>query len=147
MAIQIELGKKRAPQEAKAIVDELYRSVRERWEARVNQTPFMQQLVAGKLPMKVLQTFFRNWGGYTIEINTLAACTYHKHLTFFKKHRDLMAPLGKRRLILPPTWRPIWRSMRKALWVMGALIAWRYSVSWKPVWLTSGRLTASNTAR
>jgi len=96
MAIQIELGKKRAPQEAKAIVDELYRSVRERWEARVNQAPFMQQLVAGKLPMKVLQTFFRNWGAYTIEINTLAACTYHKHLTFFKKHRDLMAPLGEK---------------------------------------------------
>src|SRR5213593_5049596 len=96
MAIQIELGKKRAPQEAKAIVDELYRSVRERWEARVNQTPLMQQLVAGKLPMKVLQTFFRNWGGYTIEINTLAACTYHKHLTFFKKHRDLMAPIGEK---------------------------------------------------
>jgi pyrroloquinoline quinone (PQQ) biosynthesis protein C len=96
MAIQIELGKKRAPQEAKAIVDELYRSAKERWEARVNQTPFMQQLVAGKLPMNVLQTFFKNWGAYTIEINTLAACTYHKHLTFFKKHRDLMAPLGEK---------------------------------------------------
>jgi pyrroloquinoline quinone (PQQ) biosynthesis protein C len=96
MAMQIELGKQRGAQEARAIVDELYRKVRERWEVRVNRTPFMQQLMAGKLPMKVLQTFFRNWGAYTIEINTLAACTYHKHLTFFKKHRDLMAPLGEK---------------------------------------------------
>jgi pyrroloquinoline quinone (PQQ) biosynthesis protein C len=96
MAMQIELGKQRGAQEARAIVDELYRKVTERWEVRVNRTPFMQQLMAGKLPMKVLQTFFRNWGAYTIEINTLAACTYHKHLTFFKKHRDLMAPLGEK---------------------------------------------------
>ena len=94
--MQIELGKQRGAQEARAIVDELYRKVTERWEVRVNRTPFMQQLMAGKLPMKVLQTFFRNWGAYTIEINTLAACTYHKHLTFFKKHRDLMAPLGEK---------------------------------------------------
>ena len=71
MALKIELGKRRSAQEAKAIVDELYRQVRDRWEVKVNQTSFMQQLVAGKLPMKVLQTFFRNWGAYTIEINTL----------------------------------------------------------------------------
>ena len=60
MAIQIELGKKRSAQDAKAIVDELYRRVKERWETKVNQTPFMQQLMTGKLPMKVLQIFFRN---------------------------------------------------------------------------------------
>jgi pyrroloquinoline quinone (PQQ) biosynthesis protein C len=96
MALQIELGKKRSAHEAKAMVMELYRKVGERWEARVNQTPFMQQLMAGELPMKVLRTFFRNWGAYTIEINTLAACTYHRHLTFFKKHRDLMGPIGEK---------------------------------------------------
>jgi pyrroloquinoline quinone (PQQ) biosynthesis protein C len=96
VAIQIELGKKLRPAEAKTIVDELYGNVAERWEKKVNQTPFMQQLMAGALSMKVLQTFFRNWGAYTIEINTLAACTYHKNLTFFKKHRDLMAPIGEK---------------------------------------------------
>lgn len=96
MAIKIQLGQKITPKEAKAIVDELYRKVGERWEARVNQTPFMRQLVAGTLPLKVLRTFFRNWGAYTIEINTLAACTYHKHLTFFKAQRDLMGPIGEK---------------------------------------------------
>jgi hypothetical protein len=58
VALKIELGKKRSAQEAKVIVDELYRQVRERWEAKVNQSPFMQQLVAGKLSLKVLQPFF-----------------------------------------------------------------------------------------
>jgi pyrroloquinoline quinone (PQQ) biosynthesis protein C len=96
VALEIELGKKRTPPEAKALVDELYRKVRERWETKVNGTPFMQQLVAGTLPLKVLQIFFRNWGAYTIEINTLTACTYHKNLTFFKVHRDLMGPMGEK---------------------------------------------------
>ena len=58
MALEIELGKKLSAQEAKAIVDELYRQVRDRWEVKVNQTAFMQQLMSGKLPLKVLQTFF-----------------------------------------------------------------------------------------
>jgi hypothetical protein len=44
----------------------------------------MQQLTAGKLPLKTLQLFFRNWGAYTIEINTLTACTYHRNITFLK---------------------------------------------------------------
>jgi pyrroloquinoline quinone (PQQ) biosynthesis protein C len=96
VGLKVELGKKQSPQAAKSIVDELYRRVRERWETKVNQPAFMQQLVAGKLPLKVLQTFFRNWGAYTIEINTLTACTYHKNLTFFKVHRDLMAPMGEK---------------------------------------------------
>jgi pyrroloquinoline quinone (PQQ) biosynthesis protein C len=96
MAIEIVAGKKYTVEEAKAIVDDLYRKVGARWEARVNQTRFMKEFVAGKLPQKVLQTFFRDWGAYTIEINTLVACTYHKHLTFFKANRDLMAPIGEK---------------------------------------------------
>ena len=82
MALKIQLGNRYAPVEAKAIVDGLYAKVRERWEENVNQRPFMQQLMAGKLQWEVLQTFFRNWGAYTIEINTLTACTYHKNITF-----------------------------------------------------------------
>jgi len=58
--LKIELGKKYSSAEAKAIVGQLYSKVRDRWETKVNQTPFMQQLMAGKLPLKTLQTFFRN---------------------------------------------------------------------------------------
>ena len=96
MALEIKLGNKYAPGEAKAIVDGLYAKVRERWDERVNQKLFMQQLMAGKLPWNVLQTFFRNWGAYTIEINTLTACTYHKNITFLKVNRDLMGPIGEK---------------------------------------------------
>ena len=94
--MKIERGKKYSAQEAKAIVDQLYAKVRERWDARVNQKAFMEQLMAGKLPLKTLQMFFRNWGAYTIEINTLTACTYHRNITFLKVNRDLMGPLGEK---------------------------------------------------
>ncbi|HMA81988.1 MAG TPA: hypothetical protein VKR81_13910, partial [Candidatus Binatia bacterium] len=96
MSLKIELGKKYSAGEAKAIVDELYTLVRARWENRVNRMPFMRQLMAGTLPLKVLRTFFRNWGAYTIEINTLTACTYHRNITFFKVNRDLMGPIGEK---------------------------------------------------
>src|SRR5512145_1108777 len=96
MTLEIKLGTKYSPREAMAIVDGLYAKVRERWDEKVNHRPFMQQLMAGTLPWNVLQTFFRNWGAYTIEINTLTACTYHKNITFLKVNRDLMGPLGEK---------------------------------------------------
>src|SRR6266545_281336 len=96
MSIKIQLGEKLPAAKAKAVVDEIYRKVAERWGEKVNRTPFMMRLVGGKLPLDVLRLFFRNWGAYTIEINTVAACSYHKHLSFFKKHRDLMAPIGEK---------------------------------------------------
>ena len=94
--MKITPGVKMKPAEAKALVDELYKKSAARWEERVTRTPFMQQLTQGKLPLDTIRLFFRNWGAWTIEINTLNACSYHKFLTFFKKHRDLMAPLGEK---------------------------------------------------
>jgi len=96
MSIEIRLGEKMSPGEAKRVVEKLYQKVAERWEERVNRTAFMTRLREGQLPRKVLRIFFQNWGAFTIEINTLAACSYHKFLPFFKKHRDLMAPLGEK---------------------------------------------------
>src|SRR5512145_3120778 len=96
MGLRIELGKKYATEEAKAIVDHLYSGVRERWEIKVNQMPFMRQLMPGELPLSTLQIFFRNWGAYTIEINTLTACTYHRNITFLKVNCDLMGPIGEK---------------------------------------------------
>ena len=81
-------------QQAKALVDEHYRKVAKRWQERVTDGPFMMQLRAGKLPENALKIFFKNWGSYTIEINTLEAASYHKHISFFRKHRDLMAPMA-----------------------------------------------------
>jgi len=79
---------------AKNLVDEHYKKVAKRWQERVTDGPFMQQLRTGNLPEKALKIFFKNWGSYTIEINTLEAASYHKHIAFFRKHRDLMGPMA-----------------------------------------------------
>ena len=83
-------------QDAKTRVDEHYKKVAKRWQERVTDGPFMKQLRSGKLPEKALKLFFRNWGSYTIEINTLEAASYHKHISFFRKHRDLMARMAEK---------------------------------------------------
>ncbi len=81
-------------QEARAYVEALYEKVAQRWQERVTEGEFMQEFAAGRLPREVFALFFRNWGAYTIEINTLTACSYQRFLPFFKQHPDLMAALG-----------------------------------------------------
>src|SRR5262249_16969324 len=90
------MGEKMTAREAKAYVDELYRKVAKRWEERVNHSQFMKELTTGRLSKRVFRLFFKNWAAYTIEINTLEAASYHKHIHFFRKHRDLMAPMAQK---------------------------------------------------
>ena len=82
--------------EAKAFVDEHYKKVAARWQERVTNSAFMENLRAGTLARTALQLFFKNWGAYTIEINTVEAASYHKHIHFFRKHRDLMASMAQK---------------------------------------------------
>src|SRR5437773_758008 len=82
--------------QAQAYVEELYRKAAQRWQERVREGEFMQRFAAGTLPREVLALFFKNWGAYTIEINTIVACAYHKYLHFFKQHPDLMAAMGEK---------------------------------------------------
>lgn len=82
--------------EARARVDEHYRKVAQRWRERVTGSPFMVQLMEGSLPQAALRTFFKNWASYTIEINTVEAASYHKHIAFFRRNRDLMAPMARK---------------------------------------------------
>ena len=82
--------------EAKAYVDHIYNQVAQRWQEKVTRSPFMEQLRVGALPKAAFRTFFKNWGSYTIEINSLEAVTYHKHISFFRKHRDLMAAMAEK---------------------------------------------------
>src|SRR4029450_9307434 len=82
--------------EAKTFVDDYYKKVAARWKERVTNGAFMEKLRAGTLPRAALRLFFKNWGSYTIEINTLEAASYHKHIHFFRSHRDLMAPRAQR---------------------------------------------------
>jgi pyrroloquinoline quinone (PQQ) biosynthesis protein C len=82
--------------EAKAFVDDHYKKVAARWKERVTNSAFMENLRAGTLPRAALRLFFKNWGAYTIEINTVEAASYHKHIHFFRKHRDLMASMAQK---------------------------------------------------
>src|SRR5437773_4574124 len=81
--------------EAKVFVDEFYKKVAARWKERVTNSAFMEKLREGTLPRAALRLFFKNWGAYTIEINTVEAASYHKHIHFFRTHRDLMAPMAQ----------------------------------------------------
>ena len=81
---------------AKGYVDYLYETVARRWQARVTDSPFMRKLSSGTLSQKALCLFFKNWGSFTIEINTVEAASYHKHIAFFRKHRDLMGPMAQK---------------------------------------------------
>jgi pyrroloquinoline quinone (PQQ) biosynthesis protein C len=89
-----KLGVKMSPDEAKAFVDGLNKKVLQRWDERVTGGPFMSRFIEGKLPMSAVKLFYRNWGNFTVEINTLIAASYHKHIGFFKRHADLLGPLG-----------------------------------------------------
>jgi pyrroloquinoline quinone (PQQ) biosynthesis protein C len=80
--------------DAMAFVEEVYAKNGQRWERRVNNGPFTRQLVEGTLPREAFRLFFRNYGAFTIEINTIIAALYQKHLPFFKQNPDLMAAMG-----------------------------------------------------
>ena len=54
----------------------------------------MTSLREGTLPLSTIRLFFKNWGAFTVEINTLIAASYHKHIGFFKRHTDLLGPFG-----------------------------------------------------
>jgi pyrroloquinoline quinone (PQQ) biosynthesis protein C len=89
-----KLGVKMSSEEAKAYVDELNAKVLRRWDERVTQAPFMTSLREGTLPLSAIRIFFKNWGAFTLEINTLIAASYQKHISFFKRNADLLAPMS-----------------------------------------------------
>jgi pyrroloquinoline quinone (PQQ) biosynthesis protein C len=89
-----KLGVKMSADEAKAYVDGVNNKVLQRWDERVTQGPFMTPFLEGRLPLSAIKLFFKNWGNFTVEINTLIAASYHKHIGFFKRHADLLGPLG-----------------------------------------------------
>jgi pyrroloquinoline quinone (PQQ) biosynthesis protein C len=89
-----QLGVKMQPDDAKAFVAALNSKVVQRWDERVTKGPFMSRFIEGQLPMPAIKLFFKNWGNFTVEINTLIAASYHKHIGFFKRHPDFLGPLG-----------------------------------------------------
>jgi len=88
------LGIKMNSDDAKAFVAALNGKVIRRWEERVTKGPFMSRFIEGQLPIPAIKLFFKNWGNFTVEINTLIAASYHKHIGFFKRHSDLLGRFG-----------------------------------------------------
>jgi pyrroloquinoline quinone (PQQ) biosynthesis protein C len=78
--------------EADAVIASLTKKVNERWAAVVETTPFMNELVAGKLPKKTIQEFYRNWASFVPTINSCYTVQFYKHLWFFVSNLDLMKP-------------------------------------------------------
>ena len=89
---KIQPGKKLSPEEARDYVNELYGKVYELSKKKIHDSPFMNELRAGKLPMPVIRQFYKNWGRYSLEVNGLNAVSYYLHLPFFVRHYDLLAP-------------------------------------------------------
>jgi pyrroloquinoline quinone (PQQ) biosynthesis protein C len=89
-----KLGIKMAPDDAKVFVTAMNKKVMQRWDERITKGPFMSRFLDGQLPMSAIKLFFKNWGNFTVEINTLIAASYHKHIGFFKRHPDLLGPFG-----------------------------------------------------
>src|SRR5262245_63363813 len=93
-AIAPKLGVKMSPADATEYIDTLNKKVIQRWDERVTRGPFMSKFLEGALSTSAIKLFFKNWGNFTVEINTLVSVSYHKHIGFLKRHADLMAPLG-----------------------------------------------------
>ena len=91
-----KLGVKMSADEARAYIAAVNQKVVQRWRERVTEGAFMKKFLEGALPMPAIKLFFKNWGNFTVEINTLVSVSYHKHIGFFKRHSDLMAPLGSK---------------------------------------------------
>ena len=91
-----KLGVKMSSAHAKTYIDAVNQKVVQRWRERVTEGPFMKKFLEGALPLPSIKLFFKNWGNFTVEINTLVAVSYHKHIGFLKRHPDLMGPLGSK---------------------------------------------------
>ncbi|MGH7771475.1 MAG: iron-containing redox enzyme family protein [Candidatus Binatia bacterium] len=83
-------GKPISREEAKQVVDELYRKMHERWKSKVNQGLFMKRLQEGSLPLEAIRLYYRNWAAFVLTINTLGLAVYYKQIDFLKKDLRLM---------------------------------------------------------
>lgn len=95
-SLPLEWGKRLSPAEARAFADEICAKMHARWEKKIFQAPFMRDLEDGKLPLETIRLFWRHWYSYPVEINNFHLIIYQRHMGFFSRHRELLAPyVGK----------------------------------------------------
>jgi pyrroloquinoline quinone (PQQ) biosynthesis protein C len=81
---------KMSENEVRPYLDNLQKKVEAHWDATVEQTRFMRELVTGKLPMETIRVFYSNWGAFVPVINSVYMVQFYKHLYFFVSNVDLM---------------------------------------------------------
>jgi pyrroloquinoline quinone (PQQ) biosynthesis protein C len=94
--VELESGRKLSPEEARGYADALVAKMYARWEERIFRAPFMTDLETGKLPMSAIRLFWKHWYSYPVEINNFHLIIYQRHMGFFSRRRELLAPyVGK----------------------------------------------------
>src|SRR3954462_12946749 len=74
--------------EAQALVERLREIGRAAFERQVFGHRYMQELMAGTLPLPKLKGFFLNWYRFALEINTVKSEAYNHFLPFLERHTD-----------------------------------------------------------
>src|SRR5215470_13899047 len=93
---KLELGRKMSADEATAFTDDIVKKMYARWQKKIFQGDFMRDLTAGKLPLETLKLFWTHWYSYPVEINNFHLIIYQRHMGFFTRHPELLAPfVGK----------------------------------------------------
>ena len=75
--------------EAEKVVQEKTALAKRLYQQRLFEHPFMLGLKEGRTPDNQLKAFIRNWYTFALEVNTATATVYHRHVSFFKTHREL----------------------------------------------------------
>ena len=77
------------PEEAKAKVAALRKTVLDTYENEIKDHPFFRELRAGTLSKEYLRFWIKNWYAFALEVNTGMATVYHQFVGFFKRHPEL----------------------------------------------------------
>jgi pyrroloquinoline quinone (PQQ) biosynthesis protein C len=75
--------------EAEKVVQEKTALAKRLYQQRLFEHPFMLGLKEGSTPDYQLKAFIKNWYTFALEVNTATATVYHRHVSFFKTHREL----------------------------------------------------------
>jgi pyrroloquinoline quinone (PQQ) biosynthesis protein C len=89
-------GKRLSVKEAAAYTDAIIKKMYAHWQKKIFHGAFMRDLAAGKLPLKTIRLFWKHWYSYPVEINNFHLIIYQRHMGFFGRHPELLAPyVGK----------------------------------------------------
>ena len=99
MAVVTDSVVRYTPEQAQAVVDRLRQIGNEAFERQVFGHRYMQELMAGTLPLAKVKGFFLNWYRFAVEINTVKSDAYNHFLGFLERHPDCYDKEARRMLL------------------------------------------------